>query len=151
LLIKKGFTPEQFKVLHPGGVIGQNLTFASEIMHTGSKMPIVHENLSMNETVIIMSSGRLGCVGVIDSNSKIVGIITDGDLRRHMSNLFFSQKASEIMTANPTCIGPRTFLTEVLAIMETNKITCVFVTDGQNIPLGCIHIHDILGRNIMYA
>jgi arabinose-5-phosphate isomerase len=149
LLNKRDFTVKQFKVLHPGGAIGQNLTFAHEIMHRASSMPVAEQNTLMSEVILIMNNGRLGCVGIVDENSKMVGIITDGDLRRHMSNSLLSQKAFEIMTTNPVCVKPKAFLSEVLNIMEAKKITCMFVIDDKNIPVGCIHIHDIIDRNVV--
>ncbi len=149
LLAKRGFTINQFKDLHPGGAIGQNLTFAYDIMHQNDEIPIVNQNLLIKDVIIVMSEKRLGCVGVIDSNSKMIGIITDGDLRRNMSDKLFFQKASDIMTTHPVCLQKNMLLSEVAHIMETKKITCVFMLNDQNEPIGCIHIHDILRKKIV--
>ncbi|MDR2074711.1 MAG: KpsF/GutQ family sugar-phosphate isomerase [Holosporales bacterium] len=147
LLSMRGFTNEQFKALHPGGAIGYRLTTVHEVMHKNDEIPLVNNGSLMKNTIIIMSEKGLGCVGVIDQHSsKMMGIITDGDLRRHMSDHILSKNVEDVMTKNPVCIRNNMLLSEVLHIMENRKITCVFVLNEDEIPIGCVHIHDILQR-----
>jgi arabinose-5-phosphate isomerase len=147
LLSMRGFTNEQFKTLHPGGAIGYRLTSVHEIMHRNDEIPLVNNGALMKDTIIIMSEKGLGCVGVVDRHSsKMIGIITDGDLRRHMSDHVLSENVENVMTRNPVCIKHNILLSEMLHIMENRKITCVFVLNEDDIPIGCIHIHDILQR-----
>ena len=112
-------------------------------MHSGKKLPLIKENVPMSTAIIEMTKKRFGCLGVISKNNKLVGIITDGDLRRHMSNAILEKKTSFIMTKNPKTVDEDIFAIEALNIMKKNKITQVFVTKN-NKPIGILHIHDCI-------
>lgn len=149
LLAKRGFTISDFKRLHPGGAIGHSLMFVHEMLHKGAEMPVVTEKATMGEAIIVMSEKGLGCVAIVDSESKMIGIITDGDLRRHMAKNLLAERVIDIMTENPVCISQDIMLAEALTIMENKKITCLFAINENKSPIGCIHIHDILRRKIV--
>ena len=143
LLELKGFESSNFKNIHPGGNLGKDLKHINEIMHTGKAMPIVTKEEKMSKAILTMTKKSFGCLGVINNNKKIVGIITDGDLRRKLNSNFFNKKAFEIMTKNPT-IGHQTMLVgQAINIMNDKKITSLFVCENK-IPLGIVHIHDLL-------
>ena len=143
LLELKGFKSNQFKNFHPGGNLGKDLKKISEIMHIGKSLPIAKEMDKMNKTLITMTKKSFGCIGVINNSKKLVGIITDGDLRKKMNNKFFTLKASELMTKNPTTGNKNMLIGEALNIMNTKKITNLFICE-KNKPIGIIHIHDLL-------
>ena len=140
---KRGFTKDDFKIYHPGGTIGANLTKIKNLMRSGDEIPLVYEDTSFAETVIIMNKKRLGCAIVTDKNKNLLGIITDGDLRRHISDQIHLKTASSIMTKNPTCISSETFAKETLNLMKSKNITNIPIVD-DNIITGIIHIHDLL-------
>lgn len=143
LLERRGFSPEDFRVLHPGGQLGSRLTLAADIMRSGDEMPLVRLGTPMTETIIEMTAKRFGCVGVVGDSDKLAGIITDGDLRRHMENDILAMTAGEVMTPDPKAIGENILTAQVLAMMNENKITNYFVvSDGR--PVGIVHIHDVL-------
>jgi arabinose-5-phosphate isomerase len=143
LLERRGFSPDDFRMLHPGGRLGSRLTRAVDVMRTGAEMPLVRVDAPMTETIIEMTAKRFGCVGVLDDEGLLVGIITDGDLRRHMKNDILAMTAAEVMTAGPKAVPEDIFAAQVLGMMNDNKITCVFVVrEGR--PLGIVHIHDVL-------
>lgn len=143
LLERRGFSPEDFRVLHPGGQLGSRLTLAADIMRSGDEMPLVELDTPMTETIIEMTAKRFGCVGVLGARGALAGIITDGDLRRHMENDILAMTAGEVMTPDPKAIGENILSAQVLAMMNENKITNYFVVaDGR--PVGIVHIHDVL-------
>lgn len=145
LLSKRGFSKEQFKMLHPGGSLGKGLSLIFDIMHRD--MPIVSAQNDMQKAIITMTKFGFGCVGVID-NDELVGIITDGDLRRKMSVDLLSKKVMDIMTKNPITVSKNILASELLCVMEDRRITNVFVTDDRQKPVGLIHIHDLLVKKI---
>lgn len=149
LLAKRGFNTNDFKNLHPGGAIGHRLMFVHEMLHKDNEMPIVSDSAMMGEAIIVMSEKGLGCVAIVNAKLEMIGIITDGDLRRHMTKNLLCQKVTEVMTKNPICISANIMLAEALHIMEDNKITCLFALDKDKTPIGCIHIHDILKRKVV--
>ena len=138
----RGFKQNQFKNFHPGGNIGKDLKKVSEIMHTKNKIPLARENEKMSKVLIQMTKKSFGCIGVINKNN-LIGIITDGDLRRNMDNEFLNKKAYEIMTKNPTIADKNLLVGEAINIMNENKITGLFVCE-KNKPIGIVHIHDLL-------
>ena len=143
LLELKGFKSSQFKNFHPGGNLGKDLQKISEIMHTGSALPLARENEKMTKSLITMTKKSFGCVGVINNKKKLIGIITDGDLRRNMNDKLFNLKAADLMTIKPT-IGEKDMLVgEALNIMNNKKITSLFICE-KNKPIGIIHVHDLL-------
>ena len=143
LLELKGFKSSQFKNFHPGGNIGKDLKKVSDIMHVGKSLPIAKEKDKMSKTLIMMTKKSFGCVGVVDKAKKLVGIITDGDLRKKMNNNLFNLTASDIMTKQPTTGDKNMLVGEALNIMNAKKITNLFICD-KNKPIGIIHIHDLL-------
>lgn len=147
LLERKGFSSDDFHVLHPGGKLGRRLLRVANVMHTGEAMPLVSGDTSMAEVLIVMSSKGFGCVGIVDEESRLAGIITDGDLRRHMSGDLVSLKAREVMTANPKAIRPDALASEALGFMNGRNITNLFVVeDGR--PVGVLHVHDCLRAGV---
>ena len=143
LLELRGFKSTEFKSLHPGGNLGKDLKNLTEIMHIKDKLPLANLNEKMSKTIISMTKKSFGCVGVINSKKQIVGIITDGDLRRKLNSKFFEKKASEIMTKNPTLADKKMLVGEAINLMNTKKITSLFICDKKK-PLGIVHIHDLL-------
>ena len=137
---QKGFTRTDFGRLHPGGSLGARLKPVTRLMHGGDQLPLVDQNTSMHDTVVEMSAKRLGVVGVTNDAGELVGVITDGDLRRHIEQ-GLDHPASAFMTANPKTIGPDTLVDEAMTLFEEHRITTLFVVDGRR-PLGVLHIHD---------
>lgn len=150
LMERKGFSKMDFNKRHPGGKLGAMLQKVSDLMHKGVEIPLVDENASMQDAMLIMTSKMLGCVGIINGQNELTGIITDGDLRRCMSADILSKKASDVMTRNPKVISPDVMAVEALNMMNnTGKgITQLFVLDDQRKPIGVIHIHDCLRAGV---
>ncbi|MDR1043856.1 MAG: KpsF/GutQ family sugar-phosphate isomerase [Candidatus Adiutrix sp.] len=144
LLEAKGFTPEDFHQYHPGGSLGRKLLAVRDIMHVGDEIPILHPDQPMPEVLYTITGKSLGCSGVLGPDGTLIGIVTDGDLRRHMAADFLKLSARQIMTANPVTVGPDTLAAQVLGLMQKKSITSVFVVDEQLRPLGLVHIHDCL-------
>ena len=149
LMERKGFSADQYRDLHPGGALGRALIRVSDIMHCGDSLPLVSPDTSMREVLITMSAAGFGVAGVVDESSTLAGIITDGDLRRHMDPELLDRRAREIMTANPKTVVPEMLAAEALAYMNnsTPKVTCLFVVDGKDAsrrPAGILHVHDCL-------
>ena len=149
LLERKGFTKTDFNRRHPGGKLGAFLLKVSELMHKGNEIPLVSEEATMQEAMLEMTSKMLGCVGVVNKEGKLTGIITDGDLRRKMTNDIFSKTASELMTQSPKTITADMLAAEALKIMNsTGKgITVLFVIEEEK-PIGVIHMHDCLRAGV---
>ena len=143
LLELRGFKSNEFKRLHPGGNLGKDLKNLSEVMHTNKKLPIAMLDEKMSKALITMTQKSFGCIGVINKKKQIVGIITDGDLRRKLNSKFFEKKASEIMTKNPTLAGKNMLVGEAINLMNTKQITSLFICDKKK-PIGIVHIHDLL-------
>ena len=143
LLKIRGFKQNQFKKLHPGGSIGKDLVKLSDIMHVNKKLPLVKYNEKMSDVLIIMTQKSFGCVGVVNKSKNIIGIITDGDLRRHMSKEIINKTALEVMTKNPKVGYSDTIVGEAINIMNDKKITSLFICN-KKIPIGIVHIHDLL-------
>ncbi|MDC3112113.1 KpsF/GutQ family sugar-phosphate isomerase [Pelagibacteraceae bacterium] len=143
LLELTGFKSNEFKRLHPGGNLGKDLKNLSEVMHTIKEVPLAKLEEKMSKALITMTKKSFGCIGVINKNEQIVGIITDGDLRRKLNSKFFEKKAAEIMTKNPTLANKNMLVGEAINLMNTKKITSLFICDKKR-PLGIVHIHDLL-------
>ena len=143
LLELKGFKKNQFKNFHPGGNLGKDLTKVSDIMHGKTELPLAKENEQMSKTLLTMTNKSFGCVGVINKDKKLVGIITDGDLRRNMNNNLINKKASDLMTKKPTVGDQNLLVGEALNIMNRKKITSLFICIKTK-PIGIVHIHDLL-------
>ena len=149
MMERKGFSETDYKQRHPGGKLGAILRKVSDLMHSGEDMPVVDEDTLMQEALIVMTSKMLGCVGVTDKNGDLIGMITDGDLRRWMSPELMTQKVSTVMTKNPKTIRPDALAIEALKTMNTTGrgITNLFVVEGKK-PIGLIHIHDCLRAGV---
>ena len=143
LLELRGFKSTQFKSLHPGGNLGKDLKNLSEVMHSKKELPLANLNEKMSSALLTMTKKSFGCVGVINQKKEIVGIITDGDLRRKLNSKFFEIKAAEIMTKNPTLANKNMLVGEAINLMNSKKITSLFICDKKK-PLGIVHIHDLL-------
>ena len=147
LLERKGFSPDEFHVLHPGGKLVQRWIKISDIMHKGEEMPLIDPDALMADALIEMSAKSFGCVGVIGSDGLLLGVITDGDLRRHMSPELIGRKALEVMTEGALSINPGMLASVALGIMNVRAITNIFVTKDDR-PLGILHIHDCLRAGV---
>ena len=143
LMAQKNFTADHFRVFHPGGALGKKLIKVRDLME---EAPLVEENTLMQEAILVMTQKRKGCVGIINNIGQLKGIITDGDLRRHLSPDLLNQKANLIMNPNPRVIKPDVLAVEALKIMNDSKITSLFVAESK--ILGIIHIHDCLKAGI---
>lgn len=148
LLERKGFTAEDFQTFHPGGKLGQRFIKVKDLMHAGDELPVVAQDMPMQNVLLEMTSKSFGCVGVVDDRNRLGGIITDGDLRRHMESGLLSMDAGQVMTASPMTIRSSSLAGEALKIMNEAKITTLFVCDENSQPEGIIHIHDCLRAGI---
>ncbi|MFA5120219.1 SIS domain-containing protein [Zavarzinia sp.] len=148
LMARRGFTAEQFRSFHPGGMIGRKLAWVSDLMHGGTEIPLTTPGERMDRVILTITSGRFGCAGVTDAEGHLVGIITDGDLRRKMGPELLKLTAGEVMTRNPRTIGARVLAAEALHMMNTHAITALFVVDEAGRPLGILHIHDLLRAGV---
>jgi arabinose-5-phosphate isomerase len=149
LLERKGFTAKDYKIIHPGGKLGQQLMAVSDIMHTGDKVPLAHEDISMAAAIDIITEKGFGCIGLTDDAGVLSGIITDGDLRRHILSGTFPEKAKDLMTRNPKVAMHDMLVAEAMALMNDVKgsyrrILVLLVVDGERKPVGLLHIHDCL-------
>ena len=147
LIERKGFSKSDFNDRHPGGKLGSILKRVNDLMHIGQEMPILEEHAPMQQVLIEMTSKRLGCVGFINENGELTGILTDGDLRRCLSSDILDKKAFDLMTKNPKTISKDVMISEALKIMHDKKITNLFVLEDKK-PIGVIHIHDLLNKGV---
>lgn len=143
LLEARGFTAHQFKVFHPGGSLGAQLSYVKDIMHAGEELPLAPADIAMSEAILEMTQKSFGCLGIVDKKGKLAGVVTDGDLRRHMGPDLLTVTAGEIMTANPKSIGPDALASEALELINRSRITALFVVKGGK-PVGILHVHDLL-------
>ncbi len=148
LLERKGFSPSDFQILHPGGQLGHQLLRVADIMHDGEAMPLVARGAAMSEAILVMTAKSFGCVGVTDDAGKLIGIVTDGDLRRHMGDDMLRATVDAVMSARPKTIRPQALAAEALGRMNALAITSLFAVDEQKRPLGILHIHDCLRAGV---
>jgi len=148
LLERKGFSADDFQVLHPGGQLGRQLLRVADVMHGGAAVPLVTRGTSMQDAILVMTAKSFGCVGVTDESGKLVGIVTDGDLRRHMGDDLFRSTVDRIMSARPKTIRPQALVVEALGQMNAQAITSLFAVDDDRRPLGILHIHDCLRAGV---
>jgi len=148
LLEQKRFSSADFKTLHPGGKLGQRLMKVSDIMHGSDELPLVPPTMNMSDVILEITAKRFGCAGVIDDAGNLAGVITDGDLRRHMATTLLTSTAAEVMTAGAQSIGSAALASEAVAIMNAHSITNLFVVD-DNRPVGILHIHDCLRAGVV--
>jgi arabinose-5-phosphate isomerase len=140
---RKGFSSDDFKIFHPGGKIGASFTKVGAIMHKDDKIPIVSEQCLMSEALITMTEKSLGCLAVIGNQGELAGMITDGDLRRHLSPQLLSCKANEVMTPNPITISPNILVAEALNIMSEKAISNLLVIEDKSV-IGVLALKDCL-------
>jgi arabinose-5-phosphate isomerase len=146
LMKHRDFRPENFRAFHPGGKLGARLSRVSDLMHGDDALPLVRQDTPMSDALIEISQKGFGVSGVVNDDGTLIGIITDGDLRRHMDGLL-GKTAADVMTANPTTIASDSMAEEAVAIMNERKITCLFVVDPEakdGVARGLLHIHDCL-------
>ncbi|HVH79366.1 MAG TPA: KpsF/GutQ family sugar-phosphate isomerase [Stellaceae bacterium] len=148
LLERRGFSTADFQLFHPGGAIGRKLLRVSDIMHQGEAVPLATARTSMSEAILVMTAKSFGCVGVCDEDGKLTGIITDGDLRRHMDDRLFSRSVTEVMHREPKTIGATGLAAEALGMMNRFSITSLFVVDEAGRPTGFLHMHDCLRAGV---
>jgi len=147
LLEARGFTATDFKVFHPGGSLGAQLKFVADLMHKDERLPLVRVDEPMTQALVTMTQKALGCLGIVDGDGKLVGIITDGDLRRHMGPNLLSVTAGQIMTSNPKTIKPTALASSALDILNKSRITTLFVVEAGR-PIGLVHVHDLLRASV---
>jgi arabinose-5-phosphate isomerase len=142
----KNFKIKDYKMIHPGGALGANMLQVEDIMHTGKKMPIVLENSSMRSVIVEMTKKSFGHVAVKNKKNRLIGIVTDGDLRRHIRKALLDVDVKEIMSSKPMLICKDELVFNILQKMNANKITCLFVVNNfrEKKPIGVIHIHDCI-------
>ena len=148
LLERKGFSSDEFHVLHPGGKLGKLLLKVSDIMHTGKDMPLAAPDDTMAGALVVMTQKSLGVIGVVDGGGRLQGIVTDGDLRRHMSDDLMAKRTKDVMTANPKTIRSAALASEAVQVMNEMQITNLFVVDDGRVA-GVLHIHDCMRAGVV--
>jgi arabinose-5-phosphate isomerase len=146
LLESRGFTALDFRGLHPGGRLGAKLKFIRDVMHSGAALPLAATGSTMADAIVVMTAKGFGCVG-ITQGARLTGIITDGDLRRHMGPDLLAAKVEDVMTRNPKTVAGDQLVSEALELLNSSKITAVFVVDG-GAPAGIVHLHDLLRAGV---
>jgi arabinose-5-phosphate isomerase len=148
LMERRDFTLEHFRMFHPGGKLGARLVKVRDLMHGGQQMPLVDEATSMREALLVMTSKGFGVAGVLDGAGDLAGVVTDGDLRRHMDGLL-THTAGEIASRDPVTVRADALASEALAIMNGERpVTSLFVVEGAREPVGLIHVHDCLRAGV---
>ncbi len=143
LLEGRGFTAGDFRVYHPGGKLGARLKQVGAIMHSGERLPLVPRGMKMSDALVVMSGKGFGCLLVTDADGRLAGIVTDGDLRRHMGPDLVGRTVETVMTPDPRTVPPTTLVAEALEIVETRKIGALIVAEGGR-PVGLVHVLDLL-------
>jgi arabinose-5-phosphate isomerase len=151
LLERRGFSTEDFQLFHPGGSIGRKLLRVADLMHIGAAIPLAPPQTPMSEAIVLMSAKSFGCVGVCDDDGRLIGVITDGDLRRHMGDALLSRPVDEIMSRHPKTIAANRLAGEALALMTGSPppTTSLFVVDAAGRPTGFIHMHDCVRSGVV--
>ena len=144
LLEARGFTATDFKTFHPGGKLGASLSHVGDIMHSGANMPLVALGTSMPDAIMTLAQKRYGCVGVIDDEGILVGIVTDGDIARNLTRNLAELDVDAVMTRNPKTVKPATLATAALGLLNQHNISALIVTDETFRPVGVVHFHDLL-------
>ena len=148
LLEAKGFSAHDFKVFHPGGSLGANLKHVADVMHRGEQLPLVHQGEVMSNALVIMTAKSFGCLGIVDGKGRLAGVLTDGDLRRHMGSDLLKARVDDIMTRKPKTIEPGMLASAALEILNSKRITALFVVEKGK-PVGIIHVHDLLRAGVV--
>jgi arabinose-5-phosphate isomerase len=147
LLENKGFTAHDFKVFHPGGSLGAILKYVADVMHSGDRLPLVPEGKVMSDALVIMTQKSFGCLGVVDAKGRLVGMITDGDLRRHMGPELLKARVQDIMTKRPDTLSPDMLASAALEQINSLKRTQMFVVERGK-PVGVVHVHDLVRAGV---
>jgi arabinose-5-phosphate isomerase len=147
LLESRGFTALDFRGLHPGGRLGAKLKFIRDVMHSGANVPLRPLGTPMADAVVEMTAKGFGCVGITGADGKLSGIITDGDLRRHMRPDLLAAKVDDVMTRNPKTVSGDQLVSEALELLNSSKITAVIVVEN-GAPAGIVHLHDLLRAGV---
>jgi len=144
---RKGISAEDFHALHPGGKLGQVLLRVANLMHVGEEVPLIGMEAEMSQALLVMTAKTFGCVGVLDDKGNLVGIVTDGDLRRHMGPTLVNARVGDVMTRGPRTIRANALAAEAVRIMNERSITSLFVVDGTK-PAGIVRLHDCLRAGV---
>ncbi|MDB5511488.1 MAG: KpsF/GutQ family protein [Enterovirga sp.] len=147
LLEIRGFTASDFKVFHPGGQLAARLKSVEQLMHAGEEVPLVGHGAAMSEVLLEIAGKRFGCVGVLDVDGQLTGIVTDGDLRRHMSDVLLGKSVEAVMTPDPITVGPKFLASSAIEMMNRMRITTLFVVEDRR-PVGILHLHDLLRAGV---
>ena len=147
LLEARGFSRQDFYVYHPGGKLGSQLRKLRDMMHGGSSVPLVPDDASLSQAIVEMTGKRFGITGVVDKAGRLIGVVTDGDVRRAFEAAFVDRPVREVMTPNPRSVAPDLLAQEALALMNRLRITSLFVMEGDR-PAGIIHLHDLLRSGV---
>ncbi len=147
LLEARGFTADDFLKFHPGGSLGANLARVRDVMHSGERLPLAPLGTRMKEALLLISQKGFGCLGITDSRGDLVGIITDGDLRRHLSGDILDQPVETVMTRDPKTIGPDALVASALDVLNAASITALFAVERRK-PVGIVHLHDLLRTGV---
>ncbi|KQR75659.1 D-arabinose 5-phosphate [Rhizobium sp. Leaf384] len=148
LLEARGFSATDFRVYHPGGKLGAMLSHVSDLMHTGDHLPLVAKGCSMPDAIHELSAKRFGCVGVVDDDGRLCGVMTDGDIARHLDGRLGLMTIDEVMTHNPKTVGKGTLATAAMAILSKHGIAALLVVDDDRRPIGIVHFHDLLRAGV---
>ncbi len=149
LLEARGFSPADFREFHPGGKLGARLKRARDLMHAAGEVPLVTDSAMLAEAIVQMTSRRFGVTGIVDSGGRIIGILTDGDLRRAFQRGFVNGPVAEAMTRRPLTVPPDALAPDLLGLMNERNITSIFVVDEAGVPVGIVHLHDLLRSGIV--
>lgn len=148
LLERKGFSSADFRLFHPGGRLGRRLLRVGDVMHTEAEIPLVSLGTRMSEAILVMTAKSFGCVGVCDCGGHLVGVITDGDLRRHMGRSLLERTVTDIMHRKPKTIAATALALDALGLMNRSAITSLFVIGKDERPIGFLHMHDCLRAGV---
>src|SRR3954452_16671092 len=147
LLESRGFTALNFRDLHPGGRLGAKLKFIRDLMHSGAGVPLIARGAAMSAAIVEMTAKGFGCVGITDATGKLAGIITDGDLRRHMGKDLLAEKVDDVMTKSPKTVSADQLASDAIELLNSPKLTAVFVVEAGK-PAGIVHLHDLLRAGV---
>lgn len=144
LLEARGFSPTDFRVYHPGGKLGAMLSHVGDLMHSGDRLPLVRKGVLMPEAIVELSRKRFGCVGIIDEDGRLCGVVTDGDIARHLDIDLRQTAVDDVMTPNPKTVDRETLATTAMAVLNKHSIGALLVVDEDRRPIGIVHFHDLL-------
>jgi arabinose-5-phosphate isomerase len=147
LLDARGFTIDQYRTFHPGGKLGAMLARVGDVMHSGEAMPLMPLGTPMTAVILEMTAKGFGCCGVVDAEGRLMGIVTDGDLRRHMKDDLLNLPVEQVMTQAPKTARPDQLASEALDLVNRTKITALFAVEAGR-PVGILHVHDLLRAGV---